>query len=167
MARTVAEQFPDRYPTKDMKDVQVTVRSLADLFTAASLKEMVWILAGAVLLLLLIACSNVANLLLARATARETELALRASLGASRVRLMLQLLAESFVLAAVGACLGSFLAYAGIAVGARDDSVQRAAVGNGDPLQRPGAPRQRRAVDDAHAPLWPRARAARRARRSP
>jgi putative ABC transport system permease protein len=114
VARTVAEQFPDRYPTKDLKNLQVTVRSLADFFTADSLKEMVWILAGAVLMLLLIACSNVANLLLARATARETELALRASLGASRVRLVLQLLAESFVLAVVGASLGSFLAYAGI-----------------------------------------------------
>jgi putative ABC transport system permease protein len=75
---------------------------------------MVWILVGAVLMLLMIACSNVANLLLARATARETELAVRASLGASQWRLMRQLLAESFVLAAAGTAAGALMAYAGL-----------------------------------------------------
>jgi ABC-type antimicrobial peptide transport system permease subunit len=67
-----------------------------------------------VVMLLMIACSNVANLLLARTTAREMELALRASLGASRARLMHRVLAESFVLAATGTAIGSFLAYVGI-----------------------------------------------------
>jgi putative ABC transport system permease protein len=103
--------FPDRKPPA--AELKATVRSLADVYTATSVKEMVYILTGAVLMLLMIACSSVANLLLARATARETELALRAGLGASRGRLM-QLLAESFVLAGAGTAIGAVLAYAGL-----------------------------------------------------
>ena len=110
IARNLARLHPERYPPQ----FNVTVRSLADVYTANTLKEMVYILIGAVVMLLMIACSNVANLLLARATARDTELALRASLGASRARLMHQLLAESFVLAAAGTAIGSLLAYLGI-----------------------------------------------------
>ena len=110
IARNEARLYPDRYPAP----FTITVMSLADAYTATSLKEMVYILAGAVLMLLMIACSNVANLLLARTTAREMELALRASLGASRARLMHRVLAESFVLAATGTAIGSFLAYVGI-----------------------------------------------------
>jgi predicted permease len=110
IARNQARLYPDRYPTP----FSITVMSLADAYTATSLKEMVYILTGAVVMLLMIACSNVANLLLARTTAREMELALRASLGASRARLMHQVLAESFVLAATGTAFGSFLAYVGI-----------------------------------------------------
>jgi putative ABC transport system permease protein len=74
-------------------------------------KETLYGLLAAVLLLLLIACSNVANLLLARATAREKEMAMRSTLGASRARLIQQLFAESFVLAAVASIAGCALAY--------------------------------------------------------
>jgi predicted permease len=109
VAKQLAKVYDKFYPP----EFEVHTRVLNDL-VLGDFKGMIYALMAAVMMLLLIACSNVANLLLARATTRDRELAIRSSIGARPGRLVRQLLAESFVLAAAGLAAGCFLAYLGL-----------------------------------------------------
>jgi putative ABC transport system permease protein len=126
VAHRVAAMYPDDYP----KNFTVGVESYVD-NVVGHFKATLYTLAAAVALLLLISCANVANLLLARATAREKEIGMRTALGATRGRLISQLLVESLILAFGGAVAGCALAYGGIKMlvaALPEDSIPREAV---------------------------------------
>lgn len=112
--RAIQDELKKRYPDVDQKN-GLRVAGFHDELVS-SLRPGLLLLLAAVLFLLLIASANVANLLLARAATREREIALRASLGAARQRIMRQLLTESVLLAFIGAAVGIVLAYGGLHV---------------------------------------------------
>ncbi|HEX4381155.1 MAG TPA: ABC transporter permease [Candidatus Acidoferrum sp.] len=109
LAHQLAAKYPKDYP----KHFSVEVQSLTDM-VVGQFRTTLYIMLAAVGLLLLIGCGNVANLLLARATGREKEFAIRAVLGAGRIRLIRQLLVESLILAVGGALLGTLIAWGGL-----------------------------------------------------
>ncbi len=103
---TLGQRYPD-----SSKGMSGSIGPLSDAVAGGNTRRALWVLLGAVGFLLLIACVNLTNLLLAKAASRTREIALRAALGAGRLRIVRLLVAESLVLSVAGAALGLLLAY--------------------------------------------------------
>lgn len=110
--KTIAQRLAEQYPNNS-RDESAEVIGMHELIVGP-VRPMLLTLMAAVGVVILIACANVANLLLVRASVREKEIAIRTALGAGRGRLVVQMLIESLVLASAGGALGILLAWASI-----------------------------------------------------
>ena len=113
-ATTLARRFAEAYPQSNKQFNTGQVQPLLDTFTPRPLRGTLWTMLGFCVGVLLISCVNVMNMQFARATLRAKELAVRSSLGATRIRLVRQMLTESLLIAIIGAAVGIALAYASI-----------------------------------------------------
>jgi putative ABC transport system permease protein len=113
LLKVAADQFRRRYPDAIGPKGGFEVEPLRDSIVSDARTSLL-VMLGAVSLVLLIACANVANLLLVHATGRKREFAIRAAMGAGRTRIVLQLLTESVLLSLTGGVLGLLLGYAGL-----------------------------------------------------
>ena len=111
--KVAADQFRRRYPGVIGPKEGFAVQPLRDSIVSG-VRSSLFVLLGAVGFVLLIACANVANLLLVRATGRKREFAIRAAMGAGRLRIIRQLLTESILLSVTGGILGLILGYVGV-----------------------------------------------------
>ncbi len=105
----IAMNLEQQHPQYN-KDATIFLRPVSEQIVGRDVRRALWVLLGAVAFILLIACTNVTNLLLVRASAREKELALRAALGAGTWRIARQLLSESIVLATLAGGVGVLIA---------------------------------------------------------
>src|SRR5256712_998645 len=107
----LARHLAEDNPKTNQNFTSASVQPLLHAFTPVQLRQIVWAMLGAVILVLLIACVNVMNMQFGRAALRAKELAIRGALGATRWRLVRQMLTESFVVAVFGTVAGVILAY--------------------------------------------------------